>query len=88
MFDKTIFEAMLCGTTVLSCNKNLKTAINEKFIFSEDDTMELTEKLENLLKRTDEEKMNDTRQQEQYARENHTLTRLSESLRTQLKNSL
>lgn len=49
MYDKTILEAMACGCLVLASNENLRCHIDERFIFGEDDKVELGRKINILL---------------------------------------
>lgn len=49
MYDKTIFEAMSCETLVLASNENLRGLIDEDFIFTEGDVVELASKLERII---------------------------------------
>jgi glycosyltransferase involved in cell wall biosynthesis len=56
MYDKTIFEAMACQSLVLASNENLRGLIDDSFIFKQDDTLELEQKLEHLFSLGDDEK--------------------------------
>jgi glycosyltransferase involved in cell wall biosynthesis len=56
MYDKTIFEAMACKSLVLASNENLRGLINDSFIFKQDDSSELEQKLEHLFSLGDDEK--------------------------------
>jgi len=85
MFDKTIFEAMMCETLALSCNENLRGKVDEKFIFKEDEISELAEKLEKLLTLSNEERKINAKKLSEYAKENHSLHRLAKSLENELK---
>ncbi len=49
MYDKTIFEAMACGSLVLASNRNLEGVIDSRCIFREGDMADLAMKLEGLL---------------------------------------
>ena len=49
MYDKTIFEAMACGSLILTSNLNLKGQIDDRFLFTEDDANDLAQKLKALL---------------------------------------
>lgn len=84
MFDKTIFEAMLCGTLVLSCNKNLKGEIDDLFLFTEDEVKELAERLEELLTLSDKVRNEYAQNLSKYTRENHSLEHLGERLQETL----
>lgn len=86
MYDKTIFEAMMCETLALSCNENLRGVIDDLFIFTEDNVKELTERLEKLLTLTNEARNEHVQKLSEYARENHSLQHLAERLKDELKN--
>lgn len=49
MYDKTIFEAMACGSLVLASNRNLEGVIDPRCIYNEGDAVNLASKLEVLL---------------------------------------
>lgn len=49
MYDKTIFEAMACESLILTSNHNLKGQIDDMFLFKENDTHDLAEKLKAIL---------------------------------------
>lgn len=49
MYDKTIFEAMACGSLVLASNRNLEDLIDPRCIFKEGDVADLAAKLSVLL---------------------------------------
>lgn len=49
MYDKTIFEAMACGSLVLASNRNLEGVIDPRCIFREGDKEDLVAKLSVLL---------------------------------------
>lgn len=84
MYDKTIFEAMLCDTLALSCNENLSGAIDEMFLFKEDDIKGLADKLEKLLTLPDKERVQKARELREYAKNTHSLSRLAERLKEEL----
>jgi glycosyltransferase involved in cell wall biosynthesis len=84
MFDKTIFEAMLCGTTVLSCNKNLQGEIDDIFVFEEDNLIDLTKKLKQILLLEENEKKERAKSLSTYALNNHSLNSLAISLKKEL----
>ncbi len=49
MYDKTIFEAMACGTLPLSPNDNLRGEIDDRLIFTKGNPVDLAQKLKILL---------------------------------------
>lgn len=53
MYDKTMFEAMACGSLVLASNRNLEGVIDPRCIFKDGDVVDLVAKLEGLLKLDD-----------------------------------
>jgi glycosyltransferase involved in cell wall biosynthesis len=84
MFDKTIFEAMLCHTLALSCNENLRGEIDELFLFREDDKSDLADKLEKLLLLSSVERDEKAHELALYTRENHSLAYLGVRLKEEL----
>jgi len=56
MYDKTIFEAMLCGCVVLTSNENLSGKIDERLILNQKNSLEISIKIKNALSLSDEEK--------------------------------
>lgn len=44
-FDKTILEAMACGTLVLICNKSLHDDLSDNFLFKEHEAIDLARKI-------------------------------------------
>ena len=84
MYDKTIFEAMACGTCIISCNKNLVGEIDNKFIFEEDNDRNLAEKIRNLMLASFEEKNQYRIFLRKYVEEKHSLAKLSEALAEEL----
>ncbi len=85
MYDKTIFEAMLCGTLVLSCNENLRGMIDEVFLFKEDDVQDLASKLEKILLFSRDEREKKVEELVRYTEENHSLQHLSKRLKEELQ---
>ena len=49
MYDKTIFESMLCGCLVIASSDDLKKHIDNKFILSSRDINEISRKIVNVL---------------------------------------
>jgi glycosyltransferase involved in cell wall biosynthesis len=80
MYDKTIFEAMSCGTLILASNENLRGTIDDRFIFTDSNVKELSEKLEALLALSDEEKTSLGRELRTVVEKNHSLAMLGEQL--------
>ncbi len=60
-FDKTIIEAMLCGTLVLVSNWSLKDILEPQFFFKHNDPVDLAEKLIFMLalSQTDKKKLSE-----------------------------
>jgi glycosyltransferase involved in cell wall biosynthesis len=87
MYDKTIFEAMLCETLALSCNENLHGEIDELFLFKEDNESDLANKLVRLLLLSPKERKEKAQKLVQYAQENHSLTHLGERLKVEFVDS-
>ena len=85
MYDKTIFEAMLSGTLVLSCNKNLESEIDEMFLFTEDNIEELADRLEHLLLLSEQEREERKQELQEYALKNHSLKQLTKRLIEEFK---
>ncbi len=80
MYDKTIFEAMACGTLVLASNKNLIGEIDDMFIFEEDNVEELAQKLEHLINLSAEEKNAWALKLRDYVKQKHSLRELRKKL--------
>lgn len=53
MYDKTILEALACGTPAISSNKNLKGEIDDRLLFEERSAEELAERITALLGNVD-----------------------------------
>lgn len=85
MYDKTIFEAALCGNLSLSANRNLIDKFPIELLFTENDLLNLTEKIENLLNKSLDEKTRLVMQEIDFIKHNHTLEQLGKSLKYQLK---
>jgi glycosyltransferase involved in cell wall biosynthesis len=81
MFDKTIFEAMACGSLVLSCNKNLLDKIDGGYIYRENNVEELAAKLGHLLRLSSDECKSRGLILRKYAEENHSLGKLVRELK-------
>ena len=76
MYDKTIFESMACGCKVLVSNKDIASKIDAKYVFRQDDEVDLADKLGVLLS---EPAVGDEKLQK-YAAENHSLVSLATEL--------
>lgn len=85
MYDKTIFEAMLCGCLVLASNKNLNEVVDRRFIFKENDVVELSTKLASFLKADENERCGSQIELEGYARGSHSLSLLALMLFKEIK---
>ena len=84
MYDKTLFEAMLCETLVLSCNENLRGEIDDLFVFTEDSVEELADKLEHLLRLGEGERKRLAAGLREYALSKHSLSSLGNTLYKEL----
>jgi len=80
MYDKTIFEAMSCGTLILASNENLRGLIDNRFIFSDSNVSELSQKLSALLTLSDTEKSSLGMELRAVVEKNHSLAMLGERL--------
>jgi len=80
MYDKTIFEAMSCGTLILASNENLRDLIDSRFIFADSNIQELSEKLGALLDLSDKDKTSLGRELRTVVEKNHSLAMLGERL--------
>ncbi len=58
MFDKTMFEAVVCGCLVLANSHDFSELVGEEFIFAENDVKALAQKLNRLLTISLEERAN------------------------------
>ncbi|MCK5021973.1 MAG: glycosyltransferase [Candidatus Pacebacteria bacterium] len=56
MFDKTIFESVVCGCLTLVTSQDFKDLVGEEFIFPEDDFITLSKKLKQFLTSSLEER--------------------------------
>lgn len=79
LYDKTIFEAALCGCLLLVSNENLRGEINDIFIFDRENPEELVLKLKTLLALGETEKETYQKELRAFA-EKHDLHILSEKL--------
>ena len=49
MYDKTMFEALACGTPVIASNQDLKGEIDEQYLFTQGDAVMLADRLATVL---------------------------------------
>lgn len=80
MLDKTIFEAMSCGTLAITCNKDLAEKIPPEYIFSEDDVIGLGARIGNLLALSADDREVRGRILRKFTEENHSLSMLGSRL--------
>ncbi len=80
MFDKTIFEAMACGTLSLSSNLNLIGEIDERLLFKEGDVEDVARKLSVLIGLDPVEKDKIRYACRVYVEKKHSLKSLSKKL--------
>ena len=80
MYDKTIFEAMACGSLVLASNKNLYGLIDDHFIFEEGNEAELETKLVALLNEPAEKMTYSGKTLRETVIKNHRLSKLAARL--------
>jgi len=80
MYDKTIFEAMSCGSLVLVSNKNLDGEIDPMFLFQEGDAIDLAQKLKRLLLLSPAEKRRLAADLKSYSDKYHSLDLLVKKL--------
>lgn len=78
MYDKTIFEAMACGTRTVVSNKDLKGEIDDQYLFEQDDHADLGRKLDALLRAKENEKARGKFRE--YAESRHSLKSLAKAL--------
>ncbi len=80
MYDKTIFEAMMCEALSVSSNANLEGVLDERLLFKEGDAVDLARALSVLLALSPAEKDALRAASRRYAEENHSLASLSKKL--------
>jgi glycosyltransferase involved in cell wall biosynthesis len=85
MFDKTIFEAMSCKTLAMSCNKNLIDKIDLAYLFTEDNTEELANRIIYLLTLSREEREARGEVLRNFTIQNHSLQKLGFRLSEEIK---
>ncbi len=79
-YDKTIFEAMACESNIIVCNNNLRGYIPDNFLFVEDDSNDLAEKIISVLEISKEERADCSRSLRNYVVENHSLQLLAKKI--------
>src|SRR3989344_3146306 len=88
MYDKTIFEAMVCECLVLVSNENMRNIVDDKFIFNYGDKKMLCAKLERLIKLADNEKKDAGAKLREVAAKNHSLSLLVQKLCKEIVNTI
>lgn len=83
--DKTILEAMACGTLVLTINQSFIGEIPDCFVAREDDLEDLSQKLKFLLNLPEGEGRERGEKLRQYVVLHHSLKSLVERLMTEMK---
>ncbi|MFT5179645.1 MAG: glycosyltransferase involved in cell wall biosynthesis [Candidatus Paceibacteria bacterium] len=79
-FDKTILEAMSCGSLPVVCNSSLEGVISSETIFKVDNPTDLKEKIKNSINLSDEEKEREREYIRKIVVEDHSLEKLINSL--------
>jgi glycosyltransferase involved in cell wall biosynthesis len=88
MLDKTMFEAMLCETLVVSCNKDLRGEIRDQFLFEEDNPADLADRLEAMLSLAPDDRLRAAAGLRAYAAREHALSQLVLRLHEELSDSV
>lgn len=84
LFDKTIFEAMLCGALTVTNNKNMVGKIDPLFIPEEGSVESFRNSLQRILSLTKQQKDSFQYQQVGYAKNEQSLQLLTEKLASEL----
>ncbi len=84
MLDKTIFEAMACGSIAISCNKDLIGKIDTEYSFREDDVDDLAAKISGVLGLEPEELKVRGEKLRKFVVENHSLATLASKLKEEM----
>ena len=84
MFDKTMFEAMLCETLVAVCSKDLRTEVDGRYWFAEGDALGLARVLTGLLALSPGERDDAGATLRRYALDHHSLSHLAARLSEEL----
>lgn len=80
MFDKTIFEAMACGMLLLVSSKDLQGQIDDRFIFREEDSKDLADKLVLLVGLSADHRKRDVLVLRGMVEKRHSITSLGEKI--------
>ncbi len=80
MYDKTIFEAMACGTLVLTSNKNLEGEIDSRFFLKENSSEDLASKLKVVFSMPKDESAKISNALHEYVVKKHSLEQLGKRL--------
>ena len=78
--DKTIFEAMACDMLPIVSNDSLKGNIEGSFLFKENDSADLAEKIKKLFSLSDEQKDMFRIKNRDFVVKNHSLEKLADVL--------
>ena len=84
MYDKTIFEAMACGTLALSSNENLRGEIDDRLVVDEDSLDDLVKKIKIVLAMPEQEKDEFRIRIRDYAKSRHSLPLLAIKLKEEM----
>lgn len=84
MYDKTIFEAIMCGCLILASNENLYGQIPADCLFKQNDEVEFTQKLQKLLDCSNEDRLVIQKKLQTFAKQ-HSLQELTEKLMLAMK---
>jgi len=87
-FDKTILEAMACGSLVVVSNHALKGEIDNQFIFEQNNASNLAQKLESVLLYSDDKKKEEGQKLMNYCQSKHSLALLVSSLKNLYEKSI
>ncbi|MDO8558241.1 MAG: glycosyltransferase family 4 protein [bacterium] len=75
-YDKTILEAMACGTIPLVCNRSFAEILSKDLVFSEGDTHDLAQKLIMALRLSEDRRQDIRRRLRDYVDTRHGIERL------------
>lgn len=80
MYDKTIFEAMSCGSVSLASNENLHGIADNRLLFKEGDVEDLYRALRTLFLISDKERQDLARESRKIVEDKHSLSSLVDRL--------
>ena len=80
MLDKTIFEAMACGAISVVCNKDLIGKIDGGYIFEEDDSGSLADKLAGILALSESARTEQSVHLRKFVDDKHSLRELADRI--------